>query len=102
RTSRGRLSHWVLSFTIRPDVVGPMLIVRAPVRVSFAGGGTDLPEYYEQFGGLVVSTTIDRYFYVFVSLNGADSVQVTSSDYRTFFRQRRGQVAFWDGDLALP
>ena len=52
--------------------------------------------------GLVVSTTIDKYFYVFVNLNGADSVQVTSSDYRTFFRQRRGQPTFWDGDLALP
>ncbi|HYW87485.1 MAG TPA: GHMP kinase [Chloroflexota bacterium] len=79
-----------------------MLIVRAPVRISFAGGGTDLPAYYQQHGGLVVSTTIDKYFYVFVNLNGADSVQVTSSDYRTFFRQRRGQPTFWDGDLALP
>jgi D-glycero-alpha-D-manno-heptose-7-phosphate kinase len=79
-----------------------MLIVRAPVRVSFAGGGTDLPAYYERYGGVVVSTTIDRYFYVFVNLNGADSVQVTSSDYRTFYRQRRGEVPFWDGDLALP
>jgi D-glycero-alpha-D-manno-heptose-7-phosphate kinase len=79
-----------------------MLIVRAPVRISFAGGGTDLPSYYKQYGGLVVSTTIDRYFYVFVNLNGADSVQVTSSDYRIFYRQRRGEDVFWDGDLALP
>ena len=29
-----------------------MLIVRSPVRISFAGGGTDLPAYYEQFGEL--------------------------------------------------
>src|SRR5262249_32730182 len=80
----------------------PVLIARAPVRVSLAGGGTDLPAYYEKYGGLVVSTTIDKYFYVFVNLNGADSVQVTSSDYRTFFRQRRGQAMLWEGDLALP
>ena len=67
-----------------------------------AGGGTDLEAYYREYGGLVVSTTIDKYFYVFISLNGADSVQVTSSDYRTFFRQQRGQPILWDGDLMLP
>jgi D-glycero-alpha-D-manno-heptose-7-phosphate kinase len=79
-----------------------VLIARAPVRISLAGGGTDLPAYYRDYGGLVVSTTIDKYFYVFVNLNGVDSVQVTSSDYRTFFRQRRGQAMLWEGDLALP
>src|SRR5690242_8937961 len=79
-----------------------MLIARAPVRISFAGGGTDLPAYYREHHGLVVSTSIDRYFYVLVNLNGTDSVQITSSDYRTFLRQRRGQPLLWDGDLALP
>jgi D-glycero-alpha-D-manno-heptose-7-phosphate kinase len=79
-----------------------MLIVRAPVRVSFAGGGTDMPSYYREKGGLVVSTTIDKYFYVVVNLNGVDSVQITSADYSTFFRQRRGAPMEWDGDLSLP
>lgn len=79
-----------------------MLIARAPVRISFAGGGTDLPDYYCQYGGLVVSTTIDKYFYVIANLNGVDSVQITSSDYSAYFRQRRGEPLLWDGDLALP
>jgi D-glycero-alpha-D-manno-heptose-7-phosphate kinase len=79
-----------------------MLIARAPVRISFAGGGTDLPAYYREHGGLVVSTSINKYFYVIANLNGVDSVQITSSDYRTYFRQRRGQPLFWEGDLALP
>src|SRR5439155_23612140 len=79
-----------------------VLIARAPVRISLAGGGTDLPAYYREHGGLVVSTTIDKYLYVFVNLNGTDSVQVTSSDYHTFFRQRRGEPLLWDGDLTLP
>src|SRR5919198_4028434 len=79
-----------------------MLIARAPVRISFAGGGTDLPAYYREHGGLVVSTAIDKYFYVIANLNGVDSVQITSSDYHTYFRQRRGQPVFWEGDLALP
>jgi D-glycero-alpha-D-manno-heptose-7-phosphate kinase len=79
-----------------------MLIARAPVRISLAGGGTDLPSYYREFGGLVVSTTIDKYFYVFVNLRGADAAQITSSDYHTFFRQRRGEPLLWNGDLTLP
>jgi D-glycero-alpha-D-manno-heptose-7-phosphate kinase len=79
-----------------------MLIARAPVRISLAGGGTDLPGYYREHGGLVVSTSIDKYFYVIANLNGVDSLQITSSDYGAFFRQRRGTPLFWDGDLALP
>ncbi len=79
-----------------------MLIARAPVRISFAGGGTDFPSYYREHGGLVVSSTIDKYFYVFANLNDDDSAQITSSDYRTFFRQRRGQPLLWDGDLTMP
>ncbi len=42
-----------------------MVIVRAPVRISFGGGGTDLAAYYLHFGGFVVSTAITRYCYDF-------------------------------------
>ncbi|MBX5489784.1 MAG: GHMP kinase [Chloroflexi bacterium] len=78
-----------------------MLIVRAPVRISLAGGGTDLPAYYERHGGLVVSTTIDKYFYVFVTRSEPDDVQISSSDYRLFSRHRHGMPPLWDGDLGL-
>lgn len=37
---------------------------RAPLRISFAGGGTDLNEVFEKYGGEVVNTTIDKYVYV--------------------------------------
>lgn len=37
-----------------------------PQRLSFAGGGTDLPEFFEQYGGAVVSSAIDKYIYVTV------------------------------------
>jgi D-glycero-alpha-D-manno-heptose-7-phosphate kinase len=79
-----------------------MLIARAPVRISFAGGGTDLESYYGQFGGLVVSAAIDKYFYVFVTVNKSENIQIMSSDFRTFHRQDAGQEMLWDGDLALP
>ena len=37
-----------------------------PQRLSFAGGGTDLPDFYRKHGGAVVSSTIDKYIYVTV------------------------------------
>ena len=41
-----------------------MLITRTPFRVSFFGGGTDYYEYFSEFGGSVLSTTIDKYCYL--------------------------------------
>lgn len=60
-----------------------MLITRSPVRISFGGGGTDLPAYYEQFGGAVLSTAINKYFYTVLRKRGDGKVQVISSDLRT-------------------
>ncbi len=40
-----------------------MIIVQTPFRMSFFGGGTDFPAYYEQYGGKVLSTSIDKYCY---------------------------------------
>ena len=41
-----------------------MIITRTPFRISFAGGGSDLANYYEKFGGAVLSTAIDKYVYL--------------------------------------
>ena len=41
-----------------------MIITRAPFRVSFCGGGSDLPSFYKQYGGCVLSTTIRKYMYL--------------------------------------
>ena len=41
-----------------------MIISRTPFRISFFGGGTDYPAWYQQNGGAVLSTTIDKYCYV--------------------------------------
>ena len=43
-----------------------MIITRAPFRVSFCGGGSDLPGFYEKYGGCVLSTTIKKYMYLTV------------------------------------
>ena len=55
-----------------PPSPSPGLIVtRTPLRVSFAGGGTDLAAFYEHGYGAVLSTAIDKYIYVTVKSHGA-------------------------------
>lgn len=45
---------------------GKMIITKTPFRMSFFGGGTDFPGFYEQHGGAVISSTFDKYCYVTV------------------------------------
>ncbi|MGI0052792.1 MAG: GHMP kinase [Thermoplasmata archaeon] len=54
-----------------------MIITRTPLRVSFAGGGTDLASFYRRFdGGAVVSAAIDRYVHVLVNDKFDRSIRV--------------------------
>lgn len=41
-----------------------MIISRAPFRVSFCGGGSDIPSFYEKYGGCVLSCSIRKYVYI--------------------------------------
>jgi D-glycero-alpha-D-manno-heptose-7-phosphate kinase len=41
-----------------------MIIARSPLRVTLGGGGTDLPSYYEKFGGFLIAAAIDKYIYI--------------------------------------
>ncbi|MCI1245223.1 MAG: GHMP kinase [Bacilli bacterium] len=44
-----------------------MIISRAPFRVSFCGGGSDIPSFYEKYGGCVISTSIRKYVYITIN-----------------------------------
>ncbi|HZR43884.1 MAG TPA: hypothetical protein VFB12_27465 [Ktedonobacteraceae bacterium] len=79
-----------------------MVIVRAPVRISFGGGGTDLAAYYEQFGGLVVSTAITRYCYVIANRRKDGCINISSADYHVWETCERGTVPEIAAPLALP
>ena len=79
-----------------------MLIARAPMRISFGGGGTDLEAYYARYGGFVISTAINKYFYAIITTDEPDELQVISADYRSLFRHSTYNDLFWNGDLALP
>ena len=57
-----------------------MIITRTPLRISFAGGGTDLPSFYrEHGGGAVTSAAIDRYMHVLVNPKFDRSIRVAYS-----------------------
>jgi D-glycero-alpha-D-manno-heptose-7-phosphate kinase len=56
-----------------------MIISQTPYRVSFAGGGTDLPAFYRQEHGAVLSTTIDHHMYVTIHRRFEPTIRVSYS-----------------------
>ena len=44
-----------------------MVITRSPLRITLGGGGTDLPSYYREYGGFLISAAIDKYVFVTVT-----------------------------------
>jgi len=56
-----------------------MIVTRAPLRISFVGGGTDLPDFYHLYSGKVISVTIDKY--VYIVLNPTPMINKISARY---------------------
>lgn len=80
-----------------------MLIVRTPVRISFAGGGTDFPSYFEKHGGMVLSTSIDKYFYTVLTEREDTQIQIISSDLKAMETCAEiERMEFQGSDLEIP
>jgi len=60
-----------------------MIISKTPLRISFFGGNTDFREYFLNYGGLVLSTTIDKYIYCIVVKRFDDLIIVNYSQKET-------------------
>ena len=56
-----------------------MIVSRTPLRMSFVGGGSDLPSYYRQRGGAVLSTSVDKYMYVTVNQKFDNDIRLSYS-----------------------
>lgn len=56
-----------------------MIVSKTPMRLSFAGGGSDLPAYYREAGGAVISVAIDKYVYLCVNKAFDDTIRVAYS-----------------------
>jgi D-glycero-alpha-D-manno-heptose-7-phosphate kinase len=57
-----------------------MIVTRTPVRIPLGGGGTDLPSYYNQYGGFLISAAIDKYIYITVNQRFEKSIRVSYSE----------------------
>ncbi|MFN8472468.1 MAG: GHMP kinase [Anaerolineae bacterium] len=79
-----------------------MVITRAPVRISFGGGGTDLAPYYTRFGGFVISAAITRYTYVAAQRPPTPRVRISSADYRMTETFAPGEAPVVQDPLILP
>jgi D-glycero-alpha-D-manno-heptose-7-phosphate kinase len=74
---------------------------KAPLRISFAGGGTDVPPYPEEMGGVVLSATIDKYAYGSLRLRQDKTITVKSLDYDIVAKYRVDDEFEYDGELDL-
>ena len=57
-----------------------MIITKTPLRITFAGGGSDMASYYEEHPGTCISATINKYVYVLVKKRFDDKVYLKYSD----------------------
>lgn len=56
-----------------------MIITKTPLRMSYVGGGSDLPSYYKKFGGAVISTSVKKYVYIIVKERFEKGVRISYS-----------------------
>lgn len=74
---------------------------RAPLRISFCGGGTDVPPYPQERGGAVLSCTIDKYAYASLRPRPDNAIEVRSLDYDVVAKYDRRDPLPFNGELDL-
>jgi D-glycero-alpha-D-manno-heptose-7-phosphate kinase len=74
---------------------------RAPLRLSFGGGGTDVSPYPEEKGGVVLSTTIDKFAYASIHPRRDKKFSIHSVDFERVARYAHVRRLPFDGDLDL-
>src|SRR3954466_5560940 len=74
---------------------------RAPLRISFAGGGTDVPPFPAQEGGVVLNATIDRYVYGMLRPRRDRRIRIESADFGVALSYGVDETPIFDGKLDL-
>jgi D-glycero-alpha-D-manno-heptose-7-phosphate kinase len=82
-------------------VTGPVVRAAAPLRISFVGGGTDFPHYFERHGGAVLSATIDHVVRVTVTPRDDRQVRVRSLDLGHLVEYHLDEGPEYDGVMDL-
>ena len=75
--------------------------VVAPLRISFVGGGTDFPHYFEEHGGAVLSATIDHHVRVTIAPRDDRQVIVRSLDLGHLVEYHLDEGPVYDGVMDL-
>jgi D-glycero-alpha-D-manno-heptose-7-phosphate kinase len=79
-----------------------VIITRAPLRISLAGSGTDLPGYYQKRPGLVVSATVNHYVYSILTTGQPGPTHVVYANSRASTQSTGCEDMIWANDLSLP
>ena len=74
---------------------------KAPLRISFGGGGTDISPFKEEKGGAVLNATIDKYAYGTLNVDNGEAITVQSLDYDIVAKYDLGGDLEYDGELDL-
>ena len=74
---------------------------RAPLRVSFGGGGTDVAPFCEQQGGAIIGSTINKYAYCSIVPREDDQIIVHSLDFDMTVKYNTNENYVYDGRLDL-
>jgi D-glycero-alpha-D-manno-heptose-7-phosphate kinase len=77
-----------------------MFKAKAPVRIGFFGGGTDVSPYADEHGGKVLNCTIDKYVRCMLRPSDNAGITIRSLDLATVSRSVTGRQ--WEGRLSLP
>ena len=59
-----------------------MIISRTPIRISFVGGGTDIANFYRQYGSAVISTAINKYISVCITKHTNSEIAINAPDHQ--------------------
>jgi D-glycero-alpha-D-manno-heptose-7-phosphate kinase len=87
---------------LRPSAPArPKFRAKAPLRISFAGGGTDVPPFCNREGGCVLNATINRYAYGALRPRPDRSVKIESVDFGLSLNYKLGRIPPYDGKLDL-
>lgn len=81
--------------------LGMLYRAKAPLRISFAGGGTDVSPFSDMYGGCVLNATIDKYAYTSLETTPVRSIEIQSLDYDAIAQFRADQSLEFDGEMDL-
>lgn len=89
------------SFTVNRDPNAVIIRAKSPVRISFAGGGTDFPHWYEMHGGAVLCATITQYARAALYPRADREVRIRSVDLGYMVNYSVDETPIYDGMLDL-